>query len=215
MNMDTDVQKKLSSTGIKVILKAVLKVIAPGFVPTDENLNFISGKIKYLHIKKGEYFVKEGEISSVVGILLDQKGVLKAYSCDEEGTKKVTRIFYSPNNLIVSSFESFKERTAANESIIAVTDVLLLAVSHDDLQLLYDSIPSFNAIGRILAEQSYITVLKKYREMQTMSGKQRVANFYGHSKSLINVVDTQDIATYLGLSRNKYSDYLKEVIRND
>src|SRR6218665_3571430 len=209
--METEIEET-SPIDIKILLRIVLKTVAPGFSPTNENLKFISSKLQKIHLKKGEFFIKEGQVSSTVGILLNQKAVMKAYSHNEEdGEKKVTRIFYSPDNLIVSSFESFKERTPTTENIVAVTnDVLILAINYDDLQQIYKEIPSFNAIGRILAEQSYITVLRKYREMQSYSGKKRVECFCSHSKWLTNIVDAQDIASYLGLSRNKYADLLKE-----
>lgn len=215
--MKNDIEEEAPPIDLKVLLKIVLKAIAPGFLPTNENVNFISTKLQRLRLKKGEFFAKEGEVSSLVGILLDQKGVLKAYSHNEEdGEKRVTRIFYSQENLIVSSFESFKQQTPAQENIVAVTDdILILAINYDDLQLIYREIPAFNAIGRILAEQSYITVLKKHRELQSLSGKQRVQNFYNNSKWLLNVVDAQDLASYIGLSRNKYGEYLKEILNKE
>lgn len=211
--MKKEIEEESPPIDLKMILKLVIKMVAPGFSPTNENLSLISSKLQRKTYKKGDFFVKEGEVSSLIGIILSQESVLKAYTLNEEdGEKKVSRIFYSPDNLIVSSFESFKTRTPSMESIVAVTDdILILGIDHDDLQHIYKEIPAFNAMGRVLAERSYITVLKKYREMQSLSGKKRVESFYEHSKQLINKVDAQDIASYLGLSRNKYSEYIKEI----
>ncbi len=197
----------------KIVIGAVLKNIAPDFLPTNENLEFILSKLKFAPIEKGGFFVRPTDIADKIGILLAQDSILKAYRLDEDGNKKVSRIFYSPHKIVVSSFESFKENKPSGEFIQAVNKVLLMTIQKSDLDLIYKEIPSFNLIGRILAEQSYINAMARLKEMQTFKGKELVASFYRDKKFLIPLLDKSEIASYLGLSRNKYSDYLTEIMK--
>jgi hypothetical protein len=212
--MNIDISKiETNEINLKSVVDLVLTELVPELKPTDENFNFISEKIKVISLNKGEYFIKEGKISDNIGILLDQKSVLKAYYYDSTGKKRISRFFYSPDNIIVSSFESFREKTPARENIVAVNNCKLLTIERENLYNIYKEIPAFNAVGRILMETSYINALSKLREFQTLQGHELVKSFYLKNKGLINTLEIQDIASYLGLSRNKFSDHLKSITK--
>lgn len=209
------VKGKQQTPANKISLRDIFKTIAPDFAPSDDNIEFISSKLEFKNIDKGDFFAEPGNITNKIGIQLDQNGILKAYRYDEKGEKKVSRFFYSPHNIVVSSFESFRENIPTDEYIEAVTNVWMMTISRENLLKIYKEIPAFNMIGRILAEENYINALNRLREMQTLKGDKRVENFYRDKKFLMKYISANEIASYLGLSRNIYSGHLKRITKLD
>ena len=127
---------------------------------------------KTLSIYKGDYFLQEGKLSDKIGLLLN--GVLYAFNTNETGEKNISRFFYSPENIIVASFESFVTGSKSEETIECFEDANLIVISKADLYKLYDEIPKLNSVGRLLAEDSYIKALKKIKILQSKNASERI-----------------------------------------
>lgn len=174
---------------------------------SQSTINVIQNKITYQLIKKEERFSSYGKVCKKIGVLLN--GLLYA-SYQPDGDKKeiVSRFFYLPKNLIVSSFESFHTGKPANESITAIEDSFLVCLEKDVLNDLYKTNPEINYVGRQIAEQSYIHALQRIHDLQTMDGRQRVRDFLKSNPELFNRVQKQQMASYLGMNRNALTRFL-------
>ncbi len=186
------------------LLKEYLKT----FNLTINEIIEISSKFYPLYLKKGDAFCKINYVSKEMGILID--GLLYAYYETVDFTKKVSRFFYLPDNFIVSSFESFSLKVPSNETIKVLEDCFLLCISRDDLEYLYNEIPTMNFIGRQIAEHSYIRTLRRFHSLQAIDKKQRVKEYFQEQPHLFNKVKRQHLASYLGVNRNMISEVLKK-----
>src|SRR5258708_29667096 len=124
--------------------------ILQNFQLTSDELVKISQTLKICRLKKRELFCEAGKVCGKIGILLD--GLLMANFNTVKGTPNVSRFFYSPDNIIVTSFESFKMKRVSEESIIAIEDSTLIYLTIVDLEELYSVAPSINKIARHFAE---------------------------------------------------------------
>jgi CRP/FNR family transcriptional regulator, anaerobic regulatory protein len=170
-------------------------------------INLIQNKIIYQWIKKGDKFSSYGKVCKKIGVLLN--GLLYAsYQPDGDKEEIVSRFFYAPKNLIVTSFESLHTGKAANESITAIEDSFLVCLERDVLNDLYKTNPEINYVGRQIAEQSYIQALQRIHDLQTMDGRQRVQDLFKKNPDLFNRVQKQQMASYLGMNRNALTKFL-------
>lgn len=176
---------------------------------SDEAVAEIASRLHPLHLKKGDFFSKAGKKCTHLGILFNGLLIAK-YNSDSTGKETVSRFFYSPRNIVVTSFESFSLGIKANESIEAIEDSFLFCISSDELQELYQKTPDMNVIGRELAEQSYIQALQRIHDLQALTVEERMKHFFKHHSDLFNRVQRQHLCSYLGTNRNSLSRFLNK-----
>jgi CRP/FNR family transcriptional regulator, anaerobic regulatory protein len=175
-----------------------------------EQVELIQSKFTPLHLKKDEVFSQSGKVCNSIGILLN--GLLyAAYEADNTDDEFVSRFFYLPQNLIVTSFESFQNGKPSNESITAIEDSHLVCISRTGLYKLYQTIPEMNRIGRELAEQSYIQALQRIHNLQALNVDQRIDAFIKDHSSLFNRAKQSQLVSYLRVHRNAISEYFKKM----
>ena len=164
--------------------------------------------LQSLFVKRGERFSHCNRVCKRAGFLVS--GLLYASYIDEEGKEIVSRFYYAPKNMIVSSFQSFQDGKPANEYIEAIEDSYLLCISRDDLAKLYRSIGILNFITRIIAEQSYVQALQRIHFLQALSNEQKIKEFLKDDSELVNKVKVQQLASYLGMHRNQFTRLLRK-----
>jgi len=177
---------------------------------SSNELKIIISKLKPITVKKGDYFLNEGKICNQIGILYD--GLLHAYYKDFNSEVQVSRFFFFPINVLVTSFDSFTHRAPSNESIQALEDSFLLTISHDDLDILYKNISSMNYIGRYFAELSYLQAMERVHNLQALNASQRIEKLYSEFPKLFNRISKKHLSSYLGINRNSITNFLKSKI---
>lgn len=193
-----------STTASKTSLTSILEK----YQLSTELLTSIESLVEPLTLKKGEKFCSAGKVCDKVGILMN--GILLA-TYDHENTLKpiVSRFFYVPNNIVVTSFESFSNQSKANENITAWEPSQLLCINKKALDNLYMTFPEVNMLGRVLAEKSYCQALQRAHTLQVLTVKQRLDHFCDVHAVLLNKVQNQHIASYLGINRNEIPKYFQ------
>lgn len=175
----------------------------------EEDVNRISGSLEILKLKKGEYFSKKGEICKKIGILIN--GYLVARYERDNGRKRekeiVTSRFYYmpelPRNPIVCDFKSFYNGSKSEENIKTEEECQLFIITKEKLDKLYNEIPEMNKLGRIFAEQSYISALERTHALQ-LKNESKIEYFNQEFSVLIGKAKKNDIASYLGMERTVY-----------
>jgi len=99
-------------------------------------------------IKKGDFFLAEGEVCKHAGFIV--KGLMRYY-INHNGEDK-TYDFAQENNFICN-YESFLPRTPSTKIIQALEDCEILQISYNDLQIFYNSIAQAERFGRVVIEQ--------------------------------------------------------------
>ncbi|MGE4346528.1 MAG: Crp/Fnr family transcriptional regulator, partial [Flavobacteriaceae bacterium] len=85
-------------------------------------------------LKKGEYFIKEGELASQIGFLT--KGVIRAFYRDNRGVEYNKHFF--TNNNFVAGYSSLITGTPNLINQQALTDCKLFTARYKDIELLYE-----------------------------------------------------------------------------
>src|SRR5271154_559571 len=105
--------------------------------------------------KKGDYFLKEGQICKQVGFVA--KGLMRYY-INHDGEEK-TYAFSQENNY-VCNYESFLPQSPSSKIIQALEDCDVLVISHHDLQKFYANVREGERFGRMAIGAVFIQLLQ-------------------------------------------------------
>lgn len=160
-------------------------------------------------LKKGEHFLDYGDHSQKLGIVLD--GLLYSTYLSENGQEWVSNFFYPPNHAIITSHESFLLEKKSTESIRAYEDSTIIYITKSEYDALTRQNPQLEHMVRVMAEASYIQALKRVCDFQSLTALQRVKKFIAENNDLVQRVQRQHIASYLGIHRNIFTRVLAKI----
>lgn len=189
-------------------LKNKIKPILTKYEINDTDISIIIKKLRLLKLSKGEEFCKKGEFCDKIGLLLE--GLLYAHFDVNEDKPNVSRFFYTPDYVVVTNFESFKQQNKSKESIEALEDCIMVYLTAKDLEEIYAISNTFNQVGRLIAEESYIYALQRIHVLQTMNSEQRIEHFFDKQGHLYNRTSKKHLSSYLNVNRNAISSFLKK-----
>ncbi len=162
-----------------------------------DEINFSAQFFKPIHLKKGDFFIREDEICRHIGFIAS--GAVKAYATNKEGKENITCFKFE--NEFATSFPEFMAQEKSRRSIRTVEDSIIYRISYPDYQLLLGQVAALNGIIKSVMEQEYN---QKERYMLNYNNKSAVEK-YRHVLSsepmLILRIATQDLASYLGITQ--------------
>lgn len=181
----------------------------PGYQQTLNQLKAFFSEREPVVLKKGETFIDYGEKNRRLGILLN--GLLYATYIAENGTEWISRFYYTPQNSIVSSHDTFMKGEKSSECIRAYEDSELIIIERSEYEELLENNPDLERLARIMAEESYIHALKRAHTLQSLTASQRVKKFVKEHAEIVSRVQRQHVASYLGIHRNIFTRILNKL----
>lgn len=182
-----------------------------GFIQLDEEeTNALADVCNNIQYSKGDFFVREGEVSGKIGFLIS--GVTRVYHLAND--KEYTSYFnFAHRNRLVASFESFLSGKPSKETIHFLQDAELVVVSRDSLAKLYQQSIKFSELGRKLAEYNYVLAMHRIYSLQHDTAQERYLKLLDIYPDLVNLVPHHYIASYLGVTAESLSRIRKELAR--
>jgi CRP-like cAMP-binding protein len=162
--------------------RSVQKVIPKGTVLTD-----------YGKIERHTYFINSGIIQ--VTLLRDIE-------------EKIIDFFFPET--FVCSYTSFILQIPSDVRVSALTDCVVEALSHDDIQAAYNDSFFANKMGRVLTEQIFIIKSKREKDFLTKSAEERYAELVTRRPDIIKLIPGYKIAQYLGIKPESLSRIRKD-----
>jgi CRP-like cAMP-binding protein len=151
--------------------------------------------------KKGDLFLKEGKISNEYIFL--NSGFMRAFLFDTEGNE-VTVHFYSPYN-IVFEIASFFQRVPSQENIQALTDSTGWALTYEQLNNLFHTIPAFRDFGRAVLVKYFAALKIRTLSMINKTAEQRYEVLLASNPEIFQNASLKHIASYLGITDSSLS----------
>lgn len=167
---------------------------------TNDALESLGAALKPVELEKGSFLVTEGKICQHVYFL--EKGCLRGYY-NLDG-REVTYWFAFENNF-VTSLLSFVTQKPGMENIQLLEDCKLWAVTHSDLQRLYDQHPDISRLGRIMNERYYVMLEERFVSNHFKEARERYENLLTQSPHILQRVPLGYVATYLGMTQETLS----------
>src|SRR5690625_474742 len=157
-------------------------------------------------LKKSEVWVDYNTVCREIAFI--KKGLLKTSYFDERGLE-ITSCFCTPNSM-ASSFKSFLNQSPSQLAIHALEETSVLTIHHGKLHKLFQEIPVWERLFRIIMEKEYEKLWDYTEGMKTELAKERYQKLLDEQPEVIQKAPVQDIATYLGITRETLSRIRKK-----
>jgi CRP-like cAMP-binding protein len=184
----------------KEFLKSIVPLSDEEFGKT---IHYFTGK----RLNKDEYFIRQGEICRQIGFIM--QGGIRTFYHNQAG-EEVTSCFCTENDF-TTSYKSFILREPSELELQAIEDTLLLVISYENLDNLYKESPTWQTIGRKIAEKEYIAMEKYASVLNNESARQKYLRLLKEQPHVLQKAKIEDIASYLGVSRRTLSRIRKEI----
>jgi len=166
----------------------------------DDTFDLCVEFLKVKVLKKGEFFVREGNVCNHIAFI--EEGLFRIYYVKDGN--EVNSCFCTENS-ITSSFGSFINRTSSDEYIQAIEDAVLVTLSHENLLKLYKMSPVWQSVGLLLTEKECLRLTNRASSLSFETAVEKYKNILQFQPEIIQRVSVQNIASYIGVSRETLS----------
>ena len=174
--------------------------IIDAFGLTKSEFEEIKDFFKPKEIKKGDYFLKEGQYVKQMGFV--KKGILREflYVNDKEVTK-----WFSTSGYIAVDLSAFFFDQKSKVNYQAITDVELLTISKEDYNRISTRVPRWNKLDKMFLAKCFSILESRIISHLALSAEERYNQFFNLSPHLFNEVPLNQIASMLGMSAETLS----------
>ena len=179
-------------------------------LPLDKkDLKKFLSKFEPVSLKKGDYFIREGQISRKVGFIV--KGCMLC-SYNKDGNEFIDE--FSLDNEFISDYNSFLTNSPADKDVKCLEDTELMVIGYDEMQELYTLNPVFEKVGRLMAEALFINWQQKAKSLMLDDAEARYLKLISRRPDLPHRVPQYLIASYLGVKPETLSRIRKKITHN-
>lgn len=177
----------------------------------DEICEKIVSHFHSLDFRKKEYLLKENQVSNYYFYLLE--GCIRSYVHDIDGNEITTNLY--TNNSFVFEVSSFFKRIPSIENIQTLCNCKTLAISFEDLNKLFHSIPEFRELGRAILVNAFISHKERSMSLICQTAEMRYENLIKNRPDIFLHTPLKYIASYLAITDTSLSRIRKEFIKKD
>lgn len=160
----------------------------------------------YRTFQKGECLLAEGQDGRFIGFL--REGVVRFYRI-LDGQERITAFWFP--GAFLSNYRSFVSGQPSDHYMDALSDGAYWRLEREVLQRLYDRHPRIERLGRLMAEQLYLTVAQRLDGTLHASPEARYRALLDNDSRLLREIPQFMIASYLGVSAESLSRIRKRI----
>ncbi|MEQ8361056.1 MAG: Crp/Fnr family transcriptional regulator [Cytophagales bacterium] len=164
--------------------------------------------LKVKTFKPGNFFLNQGKICKNIAFI--EKGLLRQYYLQDG--KEVTNCFCRENTLS-TSYKSLITQEKSEIAIQAIEESKLIVLSYTSLQDLFNKDPFWQQVGRLAAENEYLTSESHNRFLSDLSATERYLHIMNNDKALLQRVPLNHLATYLQIAPETLSRIRNKITR--
>lgn len=178
------------------------------FVPINkiEEEAFVS-ILEVIKIKKKEFILKEGQICNKITFI--NSGCTRVFY-NVDGIENTIQFFFGDS--WYTDYESFLTGQPANENMQALQASEVIQIKKEDLYKLYDQHPIFDRVGRVMAENAFISVIRRNQMLTNEEPELRYLNLMKQRPELVQQIPQHYIASYLGIKPESLSRIRKRIL---
>ena len=168
---------------------------------SEEEWGTVSSYIHFKTLSKGEILLKQDEVCHQLFYLVS--GTVIYYQLTEKG-EEVTTDFAFEGEWVTDN-RSRISRTPSHLNIKAWDDTQVVSITQNDLELIYQRVPSMERAGRLLIEQAYVKLVQRSIDLQILSAEERYQKLVMESPQAFQRLPLYHIANYLGIAPKSLS----------
>jgi len=188
---------KISENTIKSFHRFVNK-----FIQTDDKLfDILISYFEYKKVTRKELLLEAGKTANRIFFL--HEGFVRFFHTKKDGTEITSDFYFAPG--FITSFTSLIEQKPSNVNIQAMVKMDVLFIKYKDLMALYDKEHKLERLGRLLAEQVFITSEKHLLSFLNDSPQDRYLWLMKEYPEYVKNIPLHYLASYLGITAESLS----------
>ncbi|WP_310555381.1 Crp/Fnr family transcriptional regulator [Flavobacterium sp.] len=165
--------------------------------------------IKILEIKKyakKEFILQEGQVCDKIFFI--NSGISRVFF-NIDGEEKIVQFFFSDSWF--TDYSSFLIGQPTNENLQAMEPCEVVHLKKNDLYKLYETNPVFERVGRVMAENAFMSLMQLNSMRTNLEPEDRYLNLLKQRPELVERIPQHYIASYLGIKPQSLSRIRKRI----
>src|SRR5210317_1196939 len=181
------------------------KHIIETFGFTESEFQEINDFFQPKEIKKGDYFLKEGQYVRQMGFV--EKGILREFLYVNE--KEVTK-WFSTSGYFAVDLSGFLFDKKSKVSYQAISDVEILAISKENYRKISARVPRWDKLEKLFLAKCFTVLENRVVSHLALSAEERYNQLFTFNPTLFNEVPLNQIASMLGMTAETLSRIRKQ-----
>lgn len=160
------------------------------------NLNILMSIFHQKMMKKNEFFIREGEKSTEIGLII--KGVFRSFYIDEQGNE-ITKYFHAEGDLLFS-YLAYLSQKESTYYLQALEDSEILVTSVADFEKIMEGNYQLLLFNKKITESALVMKEEHAISFKLWDSMERYNNFSICFPGLEQRIKQCDLASYLGIT---------------
>jgi CRP/FNR family transcriptional regulator, anaerobic regulatory protein len=184
------------------IIQSIKSIVSLNELEERAFLNILEVK----SFNKKEFLLQEGKICDKITFL--NNGCMRLFY-NIEGVENTIQFFFGDS--WYTDYASFLTGQPTIENMQALEASEVVQFKKDDLYTLYDTMPIFEKVGRVFAENAYLSISKLNQMKTNEEPEVRYINLLKTRPELVQQIPQHYIASYLGIKPETLSRIRKRI----
>jgi len=160
---------------------------------------------KYL---KGQYILQAGDVNNKVAFIL--QGCVKTFYIDKDGNEHI--VAFGIEDWWTGDLGSLMAQKPADYNSQCLENSVVAIIPYKKVQELYDEIPMFERLFRIITEKAFVASQRRIIESFSLTAKEKYLQFRTRYPKIDQRVPQYMIASYLGFTPEFLSKVRSQII---
>lgn len=157
--------------------------------------------------KKKEFLLQEGNVCNKVSFF--NNGCMRLFY-NVEGVENTIQFFFGGS--WHTDYTSFLTGRPTIENMQALESCDVVQFKKESIYRLYDEFPVFDRVGRVMAEQAFLSVTSLNKMLTNEEPQQRYLNLMQQRPDVVERIPQHYIASYLGVKPESLSRIRKRIL---
>lgn len=157
--------------------------------------------------KKKDFLQKEGQVCNKVSFI--NSGCMRLFY-NVEGVENTVQFFFADS--WYTDYASFLTGRPTIENMQALQNCEVVQFKKEDLYKLYNLFPIFDRVGRVMAENAFLSLSRLNQMLTNEDPELRYLNLLKQRPELVQQIPQHYIASYLGIKPESLSRIRKRIL---
>lgn len=185
------------------IIQSIKSLVPLNF---DEEQAFLQ-ILEVQQFNKKEFILQEGKICNKVSFI--NSGCMRLFY-NVEGEENTVQFFFG--NSWYTDYASFLTGQPTFENMQALETCEVVQFKKEDLYKLFDQFPIFDRVGRVMAENAFLSLSMLNKMLTNEEPTQRYLNLLKQRPDVVEKIPQHYIASYLGIKPESLSRIRKRIL---
>jgi CRP/FNR family transcriptional regulator, anaerobic regulatory protein len=157
--------------------------------------------------KKKDYLLQEGKVCNKISFI--NSGCMRLFY-NIEGIENTVQFFFADS--WYTDYASFLTEQPSIENMQALENCEVVQFKKEDLYKLFNLYPIFDRVGRVMAENAYLSLSQLNKMLTNEEPTERYLNLIKQRPDVVEKIPQHYIASYLGIKPESLSRIRKRIL---